>query len=86
MHIGIDRGAGLEASLRHGGLGADLERVWLYRTRIGGVELLSVLLGDFSSQDEARRALQGLPAALRQAKPFVRPLREIRGGVAGVSG
>ena len=86
MHIGIDRGAGLEASLRHGGLGADLERVWLYRTRIGGVELLSVLLGDFPSQDEARRALQELPPALRQAKPFVRPLREIRGGNAGVSG
>ena len=86
MLIGIDRGAGLEASLRRGGLGADLERVWLYRTRIRGVELLSVLLGDFPNQDEARRALQELPPALRQAKPFVRSLREIRGGNARVSG
>ncbi len=86
MHIGIDRGAGLEASLRQGGLGAELDRVWVYRTRIGGVELLSVLLGDFPSQEEARRVLEGLPPALRQAKPFVRALRDIRGGGAGVSG
>lgn len=86
MHIGIDRGAGLEASLRQGGLGAELERVWVYRTRIAGVELLSVLLGDFPSQEEARRVLEGLPPALRQAKPFVRALRDVRGGSAGVSG
>ena len=86
MHIGIDRGAGLEASLRQRGLGADLERVWVYRTRIGGNELLSVLLGDFPSQEEARRVLEGLPPALRQAKPFVRPLRDIRVGGAGASG
>jgi septal ring-binding cell division protein DamX len=87
MHIGIDRGAGLEASLRQGGLGAELDRVWVYRTRIAGVELLSVLLGDFPSQEEARRVLEGLPSGLRQAKPFVRNLRDIRaGGGAGVSG
>jgi type II secretory pathway predicted ATPase ExeA len=86
MHIGIDRGAGLEASLRQGGLGAELDRVWVYRTRIAGVELLSVLLGDYPSQEEARRVLEGLPPGLRQAKPFVRTLRDIRAGGAGVSG
>jgi len=84
MHIGIDRGAGLEASLRQTGLGADLDRVWVYRTRIRGTGLLSVLLGEYSSQEEARRVLEGLPPALRQPRPFVRSVRDIRaGGPAG---
>jgi type II secretory pathway predicted ATPase ExeA/septal ring-binding cell division protein DamX len=86
MHIGVDRGAGLEASLRHGGLGADLDRVWVYPTRIRGTDLYSVLMGDYASQEEARRVLDGLPAELRKASPFVRSLRDVRAGSLKVSG
>jgi DamX protein len=85
MHIGIDRGAGLEASLRKGGLGGELERVWVYRTRIRGQELWSVLLGEYSSYEEARQVIQGLPRGLQAARPFVRPLGEVR-GAAGIPG
>jgi septal ring-binding cell division protein DamX len=86
MHIGIDRGGGLEASLRHSGLGADLDRVWVYRTRIRGEGLLSVLLGEYPSQEDARRVLEGLPPALRQPRPFVRSVRDVRAGGAGADG
>jgi type II secretory pathway predicted ATPase ExeA len=86
MHIAVDRGATLEASLRRGGLGGEMDRVWVYRTRIRGDDLLSVLLGEYPSYEDARRAVAALPAGLRQAKPFVRSLREIRGDSAGPSG
>lgn len=78
MHIGVDRGGGLEASLRQSGLEAQMDRVWIYRTRIRGESLLSVLLGEFASQEDARRAIEGLPARLQQARPFVRSLKDIR--------
>jgi septal ring-binding cell division protein DamX len=78
MHIGVDRGGGLEASLRQSGLEAQMDRVWVYRTRIRGESLLSVLLGEFASQEDARKAIEGLPARLQQARPFVRSVRDIR--------
>jgi len=86
MHIGIDRGTALEASLRQEGLAAEMDRVWVYRTRIRGEELLSVLLGDYASYEDARRALEGLPARLQQARPWVRNLREIRGAAGPTAG
>jgi type II secretory pathway predicted ATPase ExeA/septal ring-binding cell division protein DamX len=86
MHIGIDRGTALEASLRQEGLAAEMDRVWVYRTRIRGEALLSVLVGDYASYEEARRALDGLPARLQQARPWVRNLRDIRGSAESGTG
>ncbi len=78
MLVSARRAAGLEENLRHGGLDAELENVYVYKTRIRGMNLISILLGEYAAYNEARRRLEGLTPALRRARPFIRNISDIQ--------
>jgi septal ring-binding cell division protein DamX len=81
MLISPGRGPRLAENLRLAGLADALDQVWVYRTRIRGEPLVSVLLGDFASYEEARAVLDGLAPAMRVSRPFIRNVADIRAGI-----
>ncbi len=56
----------------------DLEKIYVYETKIGGSRMYSVLYDDFDSRKTARSMLRNLPAAMRASKPFLRRVSALR--------
>jgi type II secretory pathway predicted ATPase ExeA len=56
----------------------DLEKIYVYETKIGGSRMYSVLYNDFDSRKTARSMLQNLPADMRASKPFLRRVSALR--------
>ena len=56
----------------------DFERIYIYETLIGNVEMYSVLYGDFVTRQQARTMLSGLPVKLKQSRPFLRRVSALR--------
>lgn len=78
MMIRRDRGDLLGLNLVAAGIEHSLDRVYVYETQVNGSDVLSVLLDEFSSREDAKLALASLPAAARAGGPFVRNIRDIR--------
>ena len=56
----------------------DLEKIYVYETRIGGSRMYSVLYSDFDSRKSARSILRSLPAQMQASKPFLRRVSALR--------
>ena len=56
----------------------DFERIYIYETMIEGVEMYSVLYGDFPSRQESREMLRRLPVELQESQPFLRRVSALR--------
>ena len=56
----------------------DLEKIYVYETKIGGSRMYSVLYSDFDSRKTARSMLQDLPADMKASKPFLRRVSALR--------
>ena len=54
-----------------------LEQLQFVRTNIMGNPMLKVLYGEYASYTEARKALQTLPASLRQHQPYIRNIGSV---------
>ncbi len=78
MLVNANRAGKLEENLRHGGLGTELDNIYVYRTRIRGTDLISILLGEYAAYGEARRRLKDLPPAMQRARPFIRNVSDIQ--------
>ncbi|MCW8830089.1 MAG: SPOR domain-containing protein, partial [Gammaproteobacteria bacterium] len=60
----------------------DLDRVYIYETVIDGVDMYSVLYGDFATYQDAQTMLDGLPDSLKQSQPFLRRISALRKDLA----
>ena len=58
-------------------LRGDLQRVFVYETRIGGRPWYSVVFGRFESFSAARKELKALPRDLARHGPFIRNIRDL---------
>ena len=56
----------------------DFEQIYIYETMINGIEMYSVLYGDFAYRHEAQTKLRGLPVELKNSQPFLRRVSAIR--------
>lgn len=56
----------------------DFEQIYIYETVINGVEMYSVLYGDFTYRQEAQAKLHSLPTELKNSQPFLRRVSAIR--------
>ena len=56
----------------------ELDRIYVYETRIDGSRMYSVLYSDFTTRQTARSILQSLPADLRASKPFLRRVSALK--------
>jgi MSHA biogenesis protein MshM len=50
----------------------ELDHIYVYRTKVGGLPFLNVLYGSFKDRSNAMDALRNLPADLRKNKPQLR--------------
>ncbi|MFW5431170.1 MAG: AAA family ATPase [Methylophilaceae bacterium] len=51
-----------------------IDNIYVYRTEVKGRPFLNVLYGSFASKQEAIKALQNLPIAIRKNKPQIRTI------------
>ncbi|RTL54992.1 MAG: ATPase [Rhodocyclaceae bacterium] len=58
--------------------GVDMEQTRAYLSDLSGRMRYGVIYGDYASPQEARAAIQGLPADIRDKKPFIRPINQLR--------
>lgn len=68
----------LELYLQELGKLVEIEKVYVYRTQVGGKPAMSVLYGSFPDRAAANEAMSRLPAALRAQRPYLRSVRGVR--------
>lgn len=56
----------------------DFEQIFIYETMINGVEMYSVLYGDFDSRQKSLEVLRDLPAEMQESQPFLRRISALR--------
>lgn len=56
----------------------DFEQIYIYETLIDGVEMYSVLYGDFATRQQSREMLRALPVELQESQPFLRSVSALR--------
>ncbi|WP_413283310.1 SPOR domain-containing protein [Vibrio sp. MA40-2] len=52
--------------------------VWQHHKKVNGTDWYAVLYGDYATKSEAKAAIQTLPSYIREFKPFVKSLDEIK--------
>jgi hypothetical protein len=67
----------LEAFLARRKRAGQIEKIFVYSTRIHSREWYGVLFGEFESYSQAREALRELPPELLRHKPFIRNVKDI---------
>lgn len=76
--MGIEDETQLTRHLNDIAKSVEIDKVFLYRTVANRKATLAVLYGSFSDRRAAQSALDGLPAALKTNRPFLRTVRGIR--------
>jgi len=56
----------------------DAEQVHVYRSALSGREKIGIIYGDYASPEAAAAALAGLPAHIRETRPYLRQVRKLR--------
>ena len=74
----LDDAEGVNRFLRDLPETLDFEQIYIYETLISGVEMYSVLYGDFASRQESGEMLRSLPIELQESQPFLRRVSALR--------
>jgi MSHA biogenesis protein MshM len=61
------------------------DRIYAYPLNVNGTAKISVIYGDYSTRDQALKALAALPPAVMVYKPYIRSIQSIRGEAAFTS-
>ena len=68
----------LENYLQDLGKVVDIEKVFVYRTKVGGKPAFSVIYGNYPDRIQASAALEKLPSSLRAQRPYLRTVQGVR--------
>ena len=71
----------LRQQLRKIGQMIEMERLFVYRTKVNGQPAWTVLYGGFSTRAEAAGALERLPSSLKAYHPYLRTVQGVRGEI-----
>ncbi len=79
----VSDGKRLASDLRSLAETIELDKVYVYETRINQQSMFGVLYKDYATRNEALAAIDALPDVLRQNRPFLRTVRRLREEIQG---
>ena len=74
--------AHIEQYIRESEQSVGPDRIYAYPLNVNGTAKISVVYGDYSTRDQALKALAALPPAVMIYKPYIRSIQSIRGEAA----